>query len=170
MASPGFVFLEAKRLFRGESEHSSGDGGHCSTGADNQTGLNDNFFWIRRLRRSGNTAQERVCRDQAHFAERLPYRRMSGILKCSALNVVEAHDRDVFGNPPARFTKRMNRANRGYIIKCKECGERLARGEKFLRRTESQRTAVSELNSCPLMKAMCRCPNLLRCSNASVAA
>jgi hypothetical protein len=52
-------------------------------------------------------------------AQRLANGGKAGVLIGGALNVVEADDRNVFGNPPTEFTKSLNRANRGNIIEGK---------------------------------------------------
>ena len=60
------------------------------------------------------------------MAQRLADGGEAGILIGGALNVVEANDGNVFRDALTEFAKSLNSANRGNIIKGKQCGEDFA--------------------------------------------
>ena len=113
-----------------------GSGGRTCT--HNQTRLNDDFFWIRRVWWRRDALKQRLCCDYAHFTQRLPNGRQRRILKSGTLNVVKAHNGHILGNAAAGFTQRLDGADRGNIIERKETGERFSRGEKFFRNLISE--------------------------------
>jgi len=106
--------------------------------AHNQTRLNDDFFWIRRIRWPRDALKQNLCRDYAHFTQRLPNGRQRRILKSGTLNIVEAHNGDILGNTAAGFTQRLHGADRGNIIERKETREGFSRSEKLLRNLISE--------------------------------
>src|SRR6267154_4065769 len=114
----------------------TGSGG-CAC-AHNQTRLHDDFSWIRRIRWRRDALKQRLCRDYAHFTQRLPNGRQRRILKSGTLNVVKAHNGHILGNTAAGFTQRLDGADRGNIIERKETRERFFRGEKFFRNLISE--------------------------------
>src|ERR1700687_6068347 len=105
----------------------AGSGGRTCT--HNQTRLNDDFFWIRRVRWG---------RDYAHFTQRLPNGRQPRILKSGTLNIVKAHNGHIFGNAAAGFTQRLDGSDRGDIIERKETREGFSRSEKLFRNLISE--------------------------------
>src|SRR6266436_7073404 len=106
--------------------------------AHNQTRLNDDFFWIRRIRWPRDALKQNLCRDYAHFTQRLPNGRQRRILKSGTLNIVEAHNGDILGNTAAGFTQRLDGADRGNIIERKETREGFSRSEKLFRNLISE--------------------------------
>src|SRR5262249_14937141 len=90
------------------------------------------FFGVGGMRRSGDALEQRLGCQQSHLAQRLPYSGQRRVLKSCTLNVVEAHDRNVFRNAPPRFAQRANRADRRNVIKCKKGGEWFFCREEFL--------------------------------------
>src|SRR6267143_6311404 len=122
-----------KRVFRDRLSISGRARSGGRTCTHNQTRLHDDFFWIRRIRWRRDALKQRLCRDYAHFTQRLPNGRQRRILKSGTLNVVKAHNGHVLRNAEAGFTERLDGADRGNIIERKETRERFSRGEKFFR-------------------------------------
>src|SRR5258708_24757997 len=91
---------------------SSGDPGPCCCSPNDEFWFDRDCLRIGNFCRSVDPLQERLCRSYTHIAQRLPHGRQRRILKRRTLDIVEANDRHIFGHPPARFTKRLNRAYR----------------------------------------------------------
>src|SRR5579859_4663349 len=107
---------------------------HRASGfADDEFRLDVNSFGITNLFRIRNSFQQSIRRDFAHSAQRLANCRQTGILKRSALNVVEADDGNIFRDSAASFSNRANRADCSHVVESEERREFLAGGEKPLR-------------------------------------
>src|SRR6516164_1778552 len=124
--SNSVAFTEVFALPETSPELGIGWIGSCGrAGAADQLGLHHNFLGVGGFRRRGDAPQQRLGGEHAHFSQRLPYGRERRVLKCCALNVVEAYYRDILRDLTARFAQCLNRADRGDIVERKKSRERL---------------------------------------------
>ena len=78
-----------------------------------------------------NPLQQCLRRNDPHLSQWLANCGKPRILKCRALNIIEADHGDIFGHPPPGFPQRTDRSNRRDIIERYQRRKRLV-ARKYL--------------------------------------
>src|SRR4030095_1757546 len=95
-----------------------------------QRRLNTQNFGDPRVGPRGEALEQSACSKASHLKQRLANRSQGWIVKCGSVDVVEAEDGNIAGDPQPHLFQSADRSDRRDIVEGKDGGEFLAGREK----------------------------------------